>query len=78
MIKKNDEVVVNPKDNISDCNCMQKAMREICELQLKDTTLTPYFQYLKEQKLPISETQYRKIVLECENLEVIDGVFLSR
>ena len=53
---------------------MQKATREIRELQLKDTTLAPYFQYLEEQKLPTSESESRRIVLECENFEVIDGV----
>ena len=53
---KKDEIIVNPKEIISDCNCMQKATREIRELQLKDTTLTPYFQYLEEHKLPTSET----------------------
>ena len=58
----------------SDCNCMQQASREIRELQLRDTTLTPYFHYLERQKLPTSETESRRIVLECEKLEVIDGV----
>ena len=41
---------------------------------MKDTTLTPYFQYLEEHKLPTSETESRRIVLECEKLEVIDGI----
>ena len=71
---KKDEIIVNPKEIISDCNCMQKAAREIRELQWKDTTLTPYFQYLEEHKLPTSETESRRIVLECEKLEVIDGI----
>ena len=53
---------------------MQKAVRDIRELQLKDTTVTPYFQYLEEHKLPTSETESRRIVLECEKFEVIDGV----
>ena len=72
--KKKNEIILNPKGIISDCNCMQKASREIRELQLKDTTLTPYFQYLEEHKLPTSETESRRIVLECEKLEVIDGI----
>ena len=62
------------KKNVSDCDCMQTATQEIYELQLKDTTLTPYFQYLEEQKLPIDESESRRIVLECEKLEIIDGV----
>ena len=53
---------------------MQKATREICELQLEDPTLTPYFQYLEEHKLPTSESESRRIILECENFEVIDRV----
>ena len=47
---------------------MQKVARE---LQLNDTTLTPY---LEKHKLPTSETESQRIVLECEKLEVIDGI----
>ena len=70
----NVDACAEKKDDVSDCDCIQKAAREIRELQLKDTTLTPYFRYLEEQKLPTSETESRRIVLECEKLEVIDGV----
>ena len=62
------------KTDNSDCDCMQKAALEIHELQLKDATLTPYFKYLEEQTLPSCESVVWRIVLECEKLEVIDGV----
>ena len=65
---------VKEKTDNSDCDCMQKAALEIRELQLKDATLTPYFKYLEEQTLPSCESEARRIVLECEKLEVIDGV----
>ena len=42
---------------------MQRGTQEIRKLQLKDTTLTPYFQYLEEHKLPTSETESLRIVL---------------
>ena len=62
------------KKNVSPCDCMQKATQEIRDLQLKDATLTPYFKYLEEQLLPTNESESRRILLECEKLEVIDGV----
>lgn len=61
-------------DSISNCDCIRQASHEICELQIKDIDLLPYFQYLEEGKLPENERDARRIVLESEKMEVIDGV----
>ena len=61
-------------ENLIDCDCIQRASQEIRELQLKDNDLLPYFQYLEEGKLPEDERNARRIVLESEKMEVIDGV----
>ena len=61
-------------DNVKDCDCMRKASQEIRELQMGDNDLLPYFQYLEEGKLPTCEQDARKIVMESEKLEVLDGV----
>ena len=61
-------------DCMSNCDCIQKASQELRESQMKDDDLLPYFQYLEEGKLPENEQNARRVVLESEKMEVIDGV----
>jgi hypothetical protein len=72
--KKNIYIYIYIFDSISNCDCIQKASHEIHELQIDDIDLLPYFQYLEEGKLPENERDARRIVLESEKMEVIDGV----
>ena len=41
---------------------------------MKDDDLLPYFQYLEDGKLPENEQNARRVVLESEKMEVMDGV----
>lgn len=50
---------------------MEKKLREC---QLLDTNLKEIIDYLENQKLPQNENKARKLVLERENYEMIDGV----
>ena len=43
--KKKKEIII---DSISDCDGIQKTLHEICELQIKDNDLLPYFQYWRK------------------------------
>ena len=57
---------------MSPCDCMQKATQEICDLQLKDATLTPYFT-LSNCYLPMNlnlgefswSVRSSKLLMEC-------------
>lgn len=69
--KKKKEIII---DSISDCDGIQKTLHEICELQIKDNDLLPYFQYLEEGKPPENERDAHCIVFESEKMELIDGV----
>ena len=68
---KEKEVV--PDDTL-ECDCLRKASQEIRDLQREDVDLLPYFQYLEERTVPTNEQESRRLVLECEKMEVIDGV----
>ena len=68
---KEKEVV--PDDTL-ECDCLRKASQEIRGLQREDVELLPYFQYLEERTVTTSEQESRRLVLECEKVEVIDGV----
>ena len=61
-------------DDTFECDCFRKASHEIRELQIVDSDLVPYFQYLEEKKIPPNERQAKKLILECEKMEIIDGV----
>ena len=43
-------------------------------LQEDDVELLHYFQYLEDKTVPVNERDARRIVLECEKIEVIEGV----
>ena len=63
-------VLVKKKKRI----CIQKASQELRESQMKHDNLLPYFQYMEDGKLPEIERNARRVMLEGEKMEVINGV----
>ena len=61
-------------DGTLECDCLRKASQEIHELQMKYPDLLVYFQYLEENSVPHEEREARRIVLQCEKVEIIEGV----
>ena len=68
---KDQEVV---PDDTQKCDCLRKASQEIRALQMEDLDLLPYFQYIEVKAVPTDEREARRLVLECEKMNVIEGV----